>query len=76
MVRAGRGGQILAILESAGVTEATARDRRDQLDKAITDTYADPANDIWVGVRDYDETAHLVWFYVAERLFDLNDDEK
>lgn len=70
VVRAGRGGQILAILESAGVTEATARDRRDQLDKAITDTYADPANDIWVGVRDYDETAHLVWFYVAERLFE------
>lgn len=61
---AGRGGKVLSALESAlGAVEATARDRREQLSLAVKDAYQDdqdPRSVVWV--RDYDETAGLVWF--------------
>lgn len=65
VVKAGRGGKVLAILESA-TTEAAASDRREQLDLAIRDMYADRARDIWAGVRDFDDAARIAWFYAAD----------
>lgn len=70
VAKAGRGGKILSILESrTASSEATARDRREQLDQAVTDAYADPQASVWAGVSDYDETDHLVWFYVGDALY-------
>lgn len=69
----GRGGSVLALLESArpelvveraterGVSEATANDTRDALTQAIRGAYADGDNS-WAWVRDFDDT--LVWFDV------------
>lgn len=58
---AGRGGRVLAALESARVGEATSRDRREQLSIAVKATYqVEPNTYFWV--RDFDETQGLVWF--------------
>ncbi|MGG5257468.1 hypothetical protein [Phycicoccus avicenniae] len=70
VTRAGRGGSILAVLESArpaqvleraiahGVAEASANDTRDALMDALKGAYG--AEKTWVWVRDFDETT--VWF--------------
>lgn len=58
---AGRGGKVLAALESARVSEATSRDRREQLSIAVKDAYqTQPDEYFWV--RDFDESQLLVWF--------------
>lgn len=58
---AGRGGRVLAALESARVGEATSRDRREQLSIAVKAAYqTEPNTYYWV--RDFDESAGLVWF--------------
>lgn len=62
VVRAGRGGAVLAILESQAV-EATSQDRRDQLDRAVRELYHDPANSYFAGLRDYDPDRLLAFFY-------------
>lgn len=68
--RAGRGGKVLQVLESAppslvieramahGIAEATADERREQLSDAVRTTYGGEAR--WAWVRDFDETT--VWF--------------
>ena len=58
---AGRGGRILAALESARAGEATSRDRREQLSTAVKAAYQ-TGPDSYVWVRDFDETRTLVWF--------------
>jgi hypothetical protein len=70
VTKAGRGGRILAVLESArpqqvvdraiahGVAEATANDTRDALNDAIKAAYG--SDQTWLWVRDFDETT--VWF--------------
>lgn len=70
VTRAGRGGRVLSVLESArpeqvveravgrGVEEATADERRQQLSDAVRATYGSDTVSAWV--RDFDETT--VWF--------------
>jgi len=72
VTKAGRGGSILQVLESArpervieravahGVSEATANDTREALYQALLEEYG--AEKTWVWVRDFDETT--VWFTV------------
>ena len=58
---AGRGGRVLAALESARVGEATSRDRREQLSIAVKAAYqTEPNTYYWV--RDFDESQGVVWF--------------
>ncbi|WP_224279124.1 hypothetical protein [Nocardioides lacusdianchii] len=61
VTRAGRGGRVLSVLESAGVVEATHNDTREQLQNALGLTYG--GEDRWTYVRDFDETT--VWFQVS-----------
>lgn len=68
--RAGRGGKVLAVLESGlpdqvvaravghGIAEATADERRQQLSDAVRTAYAGTHRYAWV--RDFDDTT--VWF--------------
>ena len=64
VARAGRGGQVLSILESAGVVEeAAVNDRRDQIDRAVRDMYRDPDRDIWASLSDFDEGTNTAYFY-------------
>lgn len=70
VTRAGRGGSIMAVLESArpaqvleraiaqGVAEASANDTRDALMDALKGAYG--GDKTWVWVRDFNETT--VWF--------------
>jgi hypothetical protein len=70
VTRAGRGGKVLSLLESArpetvnaraianGIAEATANERRELLQDALKTTFG--AEDIYVWVRDFDDTS--VWF--------------
>ena len=66
VTRAGRGGRVLAVLESAradarrAITEATANDTRDALHTAVRAAHG--ADETWVWVRDFDEAT--VWFDV------------
>lgn len=71
VTRAGRGGRVLQVLESArpsvvigravrrGVEEATADERRTQLGDAVQTAYADGGGG-YVWVQDFDDTS--VWF--------------
>ncbi len=61
VTKAGRGGKVLEVLESARGVEATSRDRREQLSIAVKDAYQTEPNQ-YVWVRDFDETTELVWF--------------
>lgn len=61
VTRAGRGGQVLAILESAHVTEAMADDVRSWLRDALRDRFGE-GEDRWVWVRDYDADTGVVIF--------------
>jgi hypothetical protein len=68
VTHAGRGGKVLAILESARprpVAEATANDRREQLSTLVRDAYA--AENTWVWVRDFDDAERVVWFEIETR---------
>ncbi|UIU47073.1 hypothetical protein [Microcystis phage MinS1] len=68
--RAGRGGKVLQVLESAppsavieaavqrGIAEATADERREQLSDAVRAAHSGERR--WCWVRDFDETT--VWF--------------
>ena len=68
VVHAGRGGAVMAILESAPASEAATDDRRDQLQRAIRAAY--PAGeDDWVGVRDFDDSARTAWFHADNTLW-------
>ncbi|NUO96764.1 MAG: hypothetical protein HOW59_02415 [Nonomuraea sp.] len=63
VTRAGRGGKVLAVLESARanarrVSEATANDTREALQTALRDAY--PGDKSWVWVRDFDDAT--VWY--------------
>lgn len=65
VTQAGRGGRILAVLESARATlrrasEATANDTRDALDAALTGLYG--GEKVWIWVRDFDDTT--VWYTI------------
>jgi hypothetical protein len=63
---AGRGGQILGLVESARRTmlgEATANDVRDALNTAVDDTHG--GEEIYTWVRDYDPDKGLVYFEVS-----------
>lgn len=62
----GRGGKVLAVLESARsdtrVMEAVQSEQREIIDTAIRETYGDEQT--WVWLRDFDPEAGLVWFTV------------
>ena len=68
VVKAGRGGAVLAILESAGTPtiEATANERRDQLSSAVRATYAS-GPDEYAWVRDFDDDT--VVFELGDQLY-------
>ena len=71
VARAGRGGQVLSILESAGVAvaEAAVNDRREQLDRAVRDMYRDPDRGNWASLSDFDETSNTAYFYTENALW-------
>ena len=71
VTRAGRGGKVVELFESArvnkraldnGIAEATVNDTREQLQAALRDTYGGEKTYVWV--RDFDETT--VWFEVEQ----------
>lgn len=60
VTKAGRGGQILQVLESARVVaETTANDTRELLQQALRDAYGGEKSYVWV--RDFDDTT--VWYW-------------
>jgi hypothetical protein len=68
VTRAGRGGKVLQVIESAaanrraigrGIEEATVNDTREALQTLLRDAHA-TAKDTWLWVRDFDDTT--VWF--------------
>ena len=73
VTRAGRGGMILGVLESArpsqvlaravghGVSEATVNDKREALDDVLKSTHG--GERVWVWLRDFDDTT--AWFEVS-----------
>lgn len=70
VTRAGRGGKVLAVLESARggkhadrIAEASANERREQLESAIRAAYVTKGDYCWVS--DFDETH--VWFRFEPR---------
>lgn len=65
VTRAGRGGRVMAVLESARaaarkVQEASANDTREALQAALREAY--PGEQVWVWVRDFDDEAGTVWY--------------
>ncbi len=64
VTKAGRGGKILQVFESAraDATEATSNDKRDALRSLVDDAHSSREKDayVWAWVRDFDETT--VWF--------------
>ena len=64
VTKAGRGGKILQVLESAraDATEATSNDVRDRLVDLVRDAHSSQEEDarVWAWVRDFDDTT--VWF--------------
>lgn len=63
VTHAGRGGRILAVLESAfaAVDEAAISDQRKALQDALTAAYGGEKS--YVGIRDFDPDAGVVWFW-------------
>lgn len=70
VTRAGRGGRVLSLVESAranaraiqrGIDEATVNDTREALQTALRDAYG-AADNTWLYVRDFDDST--VWFEV------------
>lgn len=66
VTRAGRGGKILAAVESARAEarEAAAGDTRDALHVALKAAHGNDDTHVWV--RDFDPDAHLVWFEIED----------
>lgn len=64
VTKAGRGGKVLAVLESARAEarEAMAGDIRDALQAAVRD--ANPGEKVYAFVRDFDPDASLVYYEV------------
>lgn len=76
VTRAGAGGKLVSLLESARpvatetavtgdvvvLTEAPARDRRDQLQRALQATYGDPERDRFPWLADFDDVARVCWY--------------
>ncbi len=72
VTRAGRGGQVLAILESGRtqqVVEATSEDRRDQLRRAVRTTYEDRDRNVYAYVHDFDDVAQTVYYQVSDLVY-------
>ncbi|MCH8613463.1 hypothetical protein [Arsenicicoccus dermatophilus] len=65
VTRAGRGGQVLALLESArgSVAEASTEDMQDQLDRAARAAHSGPG--MWVYLRDFDPDRSVAWIAVG-----------
>ena len=69
VTHAGRGGRILAVLESlrtptdseADATEAAVSDQREALSSALNAAYGGEKS--YVGIRDFDPNAGRVWFW-------------
>ena len=69
VTHAGRGGRILAVLESlrtptdseADATEAAVSDQREALSNALNAAYGGEKS--YVGIRDFDPDAGRVWFW-------------
>lgn len=66
VTRAGRGGRVMAALESArtAVREATASDTREALHAAVKAAHG--TEDGWVWVRDFDPDTTVVYFDVED----------
>lgn len=66
VTHAGRGGKVLAILESARpvrpAVEAKTSERRDQLTELVKNAYG--GEKVWVWVRDFDDDDQIVWFEI------------
>lgn len=64
VTKAGRGGKVLSLLESARqpISEATTDDMRDQLQRQIVSTYGGPGQYTWL--RDFDPDRAVAWFSV------------
>lgn len=58
VTRAGRGGRVMEVLESARLREGINDETRDLLQKAVRDTIGN--RDVWMYVRDHDDST--VWF--------------
>lgn len=58
VTRAGRGGRVMEVLESARLREGINDETRDLLQKAVRDTIGN--RDMWMYVRDHDD--NTVWF--------------
>ena len=58
-ILAGQEIQLLAIGAGVQVQEATANDRREQLDRAVVAAYRDRDRDIWASLADFDEVAKV-----------------
>lgn len=74
VTRAGRGGKVLAVLESAladdvAVAEATASDRMGHLRTALRATYGSSGRGVYV--RDMDAESAIVWFDLWDNRSDV-----
>lgn len=58
VTKAGRGGRVMEVLESARLREGINDETRDLLQKALRDTIGN--RDMWMYVRDHDD--NTVWF--------------
>ena len=66
VTKPGRGGRVLAVLESAraDMREASINDTRDALETALKARHG--AEGTWVWVRDFDPTTGRVWFLLED----------
>lgn len=60
VTKAGRGGRVLEVLESARMREATTQETRELLQSALRSSHGIDRGYIWV--RDFDADRHVVWF--------------
>ncbi|WP_152185344.1 hypothetical protein [Segeticoccus rhizosphaerae] len=65
---AGRGGKILAVLESArtAVSEAPSQQTSNRLSDLVRATYADTEAHVYSWLRDYDPEAGIAWFTIEQ----------
>lgn len=66
--KAGRGGAIQEILESQ-VAESLDSTRSMQLSRLIQDQIHDPENEMWAGLKDFDDKLKLVYYYLGDKIF-------
>lgn len=68
VTEAGAGGRVYELIESARqepdheVVERLARDRRDQVQRAVQDAWADRDRDVYVWLADFDDTTCVAYF--------------